>query len=544
MKNKLDIELDEVQRLFESHSKDLALKKIDKILKKNNKNYLPYNYRGLISLSLEKVDLALQDFKKALSLNNQFSEGYCNLGNTYLRLNEFEKASESYQKALSLNPSSIEIKINMGMLYFKMGEYDKAVNTYQIILRENSQLEYVHQLIADALIQNYKHTESISHHQEAIKINPFNALNYFLLGRDYLWKGEKKLAIDNIKKSIEINPKHYASYLAISKLESLLLKPMIPTMEAFLKENITLLDKAFIYFSLAKFYEDQKDYENSFNLLLMGNKSMKQHNKFDFKNYEKELKESINFFEENIESTNIHNKYIENKQSPIFIVGMPRSGTSLIEQILSNHPSIFGAGELDTIHNSLLQLIKIKKINQSLIESFIFSLRKKYFDRLRVISDKPFIIDKLPLNFFWIGYIKKIFPNAKILYTERHPISISFSLFKTMFSEGSLDFSYDQEDIVNFYKLHIKFIEYWYTKYPNDILKINYEHFISNSEEISTKIFKFLGLEFDLNYLNLKNNSRSVMTASDLQVRDKIHHENSKNWSPYEIYLEKFKNAY
>ena len=243
MKNKLDIELDEVQRLFESHSKDLALKKIDKILKKNNKNYLPYNYRGLISLSLEKVDLALQDFKKALSLNNQFSEGYCNLGNTYLRLNEFEKASESYQKALSLNPSSIEIKINMGMLYFKMGEYDKAVNTYQIILRENSQLEYVHQLIADALIQNYKHTESISHHQEAIKINPFNALNYFLLGRDYLWKGEKKLAIDNIKKSIEINPKHYASYLAISKLESLLLKPMIPTMEAFLKENITLLDK-------------------------------------------------------------------------------------------------------------------------------------------------------------------------------------------------------------------------------------------------------------------------------------------------------------
>ena len=112
---------------------------------------------------------------------------------------------------------------------------------------------------------------------------------------------------------------------------------------------------------------------------------------------------------------------------------MPRSGSSLVEQVLSNHPSVFGAGELDTIDYSFNKLIQDKNLNENMITNAFYALREKYIKRLENITDKPFVIDKLPLNFFWIGYIKKLLPNAKIIHTIRDPIATSFSIFKTFF---------------------------------------------------------------------------------------------------------------
>ena len=537
-------ELDEVQHLFQAESKDLALKKLEKIIKKNDKSYLPYNYRGIIYLYSKKFDLAIQDFKKAIALNPQFSEAYCNLGNTYLALNHYEKSTEAYKCAVKINPNNLEAQINFGILNFKMGEYKKAIAIYQSVLSKSIQNEYVHQLIADAYIQNSKFDKSIFHHQEAIKIHPQNGLNYFLLGRDYLWKSEKKLAIENIKKSLENNPGHCPSLFALSKLDSSELKPMITSMNLLVEKNISPLDKAFIFFSFSKVYEDQKDYDNSFNALVAGNKAMKEHNKFNFLDFDTKMRECINFFEKNFESLEISDDNFKNKKSPIFILGMPRSGSTLIEQVLSNHPSVFGAGELDTIHSSLYQLLQEKKVDKYLIKDFILRLKRKYYERLNDISEKSFIIDKLPLNFFWIGYIKKIFPNAKIIYSQRDPIAVSFSIFKTLFFDGSLEFSYSEEDIINFYKLHTIIMDYWINKFSKEILQVKHESFILNSEEEAKRIFDFIGLEFSPNYLNLNNNSRSVMTASDLQVRDKIKKESSNGWLLYESHLDKFKKAY
>ena len=546
MKNQeLFKELDEVQQLFKANARDLALRKVDRIIKRHHRHYLPYNYRGIIFLANQNYSQALTDFKKSITLNQDFSEGYCNLGNTYQALNDYEKSLEAYHKALTIDQNNLQLQANIGMLDFKMGEYQLAIEAYQNILKKDNQLEYVHQLIADAYAQQSNHDESLAHHQEALKLNPTNYLNYFFIGRDYLWRGDKKQAHEYFKKSLQFNTSHCPTYLALTKLDKIDIgSDVFESIHNLLKKDISDLENAYLNFSMAKIFEDHRDYEQSFLFLSLGNKNMKDHNKFNFSYFKKEMATGIDFFTRKIELREFENKDAVTNLTPIFILGMPRSGSSLIEQILSNHPEIHGAGELDTMHQSLLKLVKENFNNAKNIDNDFYALRKKYLNRLKNITSKPFIIDKLPLNFFWIGYIKKLLPNAKFIHTIRNPMATSFSIYKTLFSEGCLEFAYDEDDIIAFYDVQNYFMDFWYERYSSDIFSLNYDYFTGNTEQEAKKLFDFLGLDYLPEYLDLKNNQRSVMTASDLQVRDKIYKESSDKWRIYKSFLNKFEGAF
>jgi tetratricopeptide (TPR) repeat protein len=546
MKNQeLFQELDEVQRLFNSNAMSVALKKIDRIIKRHDRHHLPYNYRGIIFLANQNFSQALIDFKKSISINQAFSEGYCNLGNTYQALNDYKKSLEAYNQALNIDYNNLQIQANIGMLYFKMGEYQSAIETYRKILKIDNKLEYVHQLIADAYSQESSHDKSLEHHQEALKLNPTNYLNYFFIGRDYLWRGDKKQAQEYFKKSLQFNSRYCPSYLAITKLNKIDIGGNVyESIYNLLQENLNDLENAYLNFSMAKIFEDNRDYEQSFLFLSRGNKNMKDHNKFHFPNFKNEMVKAIDFFTQKIDLREFEDKDAVNNLTPIFILGMPRSGSSLIEQILSNHPEVHGAGELDTLHQSLLKFVKENFSNTKSIDNDFYALRKKYLNRLRNITSKPFIIDKLPLNFFWIGYIKKLLPNAKFIHTTRNPIATSFSIYKTLFSEGSLEFAYDEDDIIAFYGIQNYFMDFWYEKYSSDIFSLNYDYFIENSEQEAKELFDFVGLDYLSEYLDLKKNQRSVMTASDLQVRDKIYKESSYKWNVYKVFLKKFESTF
>ena len=153
------------------------------------------------------------------------------------------------------------------------------------------------------------------------------------------------------------------------------------------------------------------------------------------------------------------------------------------------------------------------------------------------------IIDKLPLNFYWIGFIKTIFPNAKIIHIKRDPIAINFSIYKNLFEEGAIEFSYDEDDIINFYKFYEELMQFWNDIYSDEILNINYDLLVNNPATEAKKIFKFTNVDFNSNYLKIENNSRAVTTASDLQIRNKIYKGSSENWKKYKKYLKKFIDA-
>ena len=544
---KINKDLNDVQKLFFEKKIDLSISKINKVIKKNKNNYLPYNYRGIILLELKNYRDAISDFKKTLLLNPSFTDAYCNLGIGYKSIGNYEKAIENYKLAYKLNNNFLQAKLNLGSLYYELGKYREAITEYRDVLDKDNNIEHAHQLIADALIKEVKHDIAIDHHIKAILINPNNPINFFLLGADYIYAGKKHLAVENFKKAIILDPKYCAAYYGLSKVQKIQLSdPIVQQIKKLLIDKTVLSsDKVYLNFTMAKIHESEGFHEQFFEYLTLGNKLRNQESKFDLGKTKNQITLIKNIFKNIIFENKKFTEQFKEKivTCPIFIVGMPRSGTSLIEQILSNNDIVFGAGELDSVHEFLLKSVSSETSETQLINS-LNVLKKNYLERLEYITDKKFIIDKLPLNFYWIGFIKTIFPNAKIIHIKRDPIAINFSIYKTLFEEGAIEFSYDQDDIINFYKLYEELMQFWNGIYEDKILNINYELLVNSPAIEAKKIFEFVNVDFNNDYIKIENNSRPVTTASDLQIRNKIYKGSSESWKKYKNYLEKFIDAF
>ena len=542
MKN-IDEELNEVQRKFSEGMYQLALRKINKLIKNNKQNHIAYNYRGIILVALKKSSEAITDFQKALELNSEFTEAIGNIGMAYHEMNYLDKAIENYEKAYKLS-GLVQFEINLGSLYLQIRNNEKAIHCFNSSLKKDVQNEYVHQLLAEAYIRDLKYDLAIEHHKIAISINPSNPKNYFLLGTDYIWSGNKELAVKSLIMALNLDHDYYEAYYALSRAQTIKISDNLAKNIIELDKVSSLSDrnKAFLNFTLAKIYDDKNDLINFNTHITKANLCMKNVSRFNYFK-EREFLEKIKYkFSKKLEKSNFSCE-VNDKITPIFILGMPRSGSSLVEQILSNNELIFGAGELSSIHESLTEIMSTK-ISDTKYTSMLETIAKNYYDRLSHITNKNYIIDKLPLNFYWIGYIFKMFPHAKIIHTSRNPIAISFSLYKTLFAEGILEFSYDQDDIIKYYQLYKDMMDYWKGLYKTEIFELDYELLVNNPEQEVNKIFTYLDLEFNESYLKIGNNKRSVTTASDIQIRSKINSKGVDSWKNYSSIIKKFTSEF
>ena len=544
---KLSTELDDVQNHFSQARLDLAFIKIDRIIKNNKKHYLPWNYRGILNLKIGEYKQALEDFKKSLSLNTNFALGFNNVALCYQALGDIKYAIEFYGRASSLDPTMLEAKVNLGSLYLDSNKFSEAITILNIALGINPLHEHTHQLIADAYIKIAKFDLSLSHHFKARDINPTNYFNYYLLGSDYLWSGHKEEASSNFLKAIELNPKYCQSYYGLSRVMKI--NPEEPILSDISKllhdESINKSDRVYLNFSMAKVYEGI-DRDLFFKYLDEGNKLKKEINGFSFESFQALSDKSIDLFLNHVSKINQLPERANGSVdmlTPIFIVGMPRSGTSLLEQVFSNDPRIFGAGEIDLFHSTLIKIMSSENPSSD-ITNQLMELRYNYLSNIRSMTDKKFFTDKLPLNFHWLGFIKKVFPNAKIIHIERNPVATCFSIYKTLFAHGSLDFSYSQDDIVSFYKLYRNLMSFWSSHLSNFIFHANYEKIVKNPKDEFSLIFDYLGLSFSEEILEVQMNKRSVLTASDLQVREAIYDGSSHSWVKYEDHIQKFIQAF
>ena len=233
--------------------------------------------------------------------------------------------------------------------------------------------------------------------------------------------------------------------------------------------------------------------------------------------------------------------------SPIFILGMPRSGTSLVEQILSSHPEVFGAGEQIIIVKLLEKNFGKKNLSlffeddKNFNKDLFASIGKEYVSIIKNISDNSVrFTDKFPENFLWIGLIKLILPNAKILHCLRKPRDNCFSLFKNYFPNGTIDYSYNLNKVVEYYNLYLDLMNYWKNLFPNFIFNVKYEHLVSNTEKEIRSMLKFCDLEWNSNCLDYYKNKRAVKTASDIQSRNKIYASSVNLWKKYDKYLNEY----
>ena len=298
--------------------------------------------------------------------------------------------------------------------------------------------------------------------------------------------------------------------------------------------------KSQLGFAIGKALEDIGNFSKSFEYYCQANAFRKKSLKY---NVEKDLQLFKKLIEIEPKVSRVDLEVINNKliSTPIFILGMPRSGTTLVEQILSSHPQVFGGGELPN-----LSIFAHKVINdQNYITSKRFwEFRESYSSHLCRVSNKsPFVTDKMPVNFKYIPFICKIFPEAKIVHVRRDPAATCWSNFKVHFRSKGLGYSYDLNDTVEYFKLYRKITNTWKRIFADQIFDLDYDQLVSQPDYYTRSLLQGLALPWNAACLAPEENRRSVQTASQQQVRKSIYANSSQKWYNFRPFIgQKFDN--
>ena len=471
---------------------------LKKVINIHNTDELNYLYGNILKIQ-NKFHEAIDLFKKAISLNNKFSEAYNNLANTQKKIGDNENAENNYIQAIKSNKSNFGAFFNLANLYRSEKKFEKAIDNYKKVLDLNPQfIEPMNNIGSiNLILGNFEN--GIKYFKEAIKIDKFNSESYY----NYV-SAKKILENDEI----------------FIKLQNLVEEEKLPEVQNFK-----------MYYSLSKSYFDIGNKDLAFKYLELASNFKLREIENSYKKQSKDFKQIKEYFKTSKKISELSNNF---KTTPIFILGMPRSGTSLIEQIISNHSSVHGGGELDilplAVENSSW------KKNQNFVDTIKF-IRNEYFSKISKISEKKFITDKLPGNFKWIGFILNAMPESKILHLERNPMAICWSIYKSEFNNPDMAFTYSQEYIAEYYLLYKDLMNFWKNKYPSQFINITYERFVEDYQNNIKKIFQKLDLEWEDHLLEFYKNKRPVETSSFQQVRKKIYQKSSEEWKKYKNFL-------
>ena len=477
------------------------------LIKLNPKIAFLYNLQGLILADQKKNNLAIEVYEKGLKIDPNFAMIYNNLGLLFFKKQNEEsliKAEKYYKKAISINNKIPEAHTNLGNLYSFTNKIEESIECYK----------------------------------NSIQINPKFSYAYFNLANRYLEIGNLKESELNLRKCIDINNNFGAAHRALSRIIKYNNKePHFNQLNIIYEKtkNQKMKDREEYAFALAKANEDIGNTDLSF-------KYYKEANFFYRKKFNFSIKKEKNNFS-NIKKTftkSLFKKFTDSgnlNSNSIFILGMPRSGTTLIEQILSSHSKVYGAGEVELIPNLL------KRNFVDFNKNDLSSMGDEYIKNMKNISNKnKKTTDKLPINFLSIGFIKLILPKSKIIHCYRNPKDTIISIFKNHFPTGRIKFGYDLDELVDYYNLYGDLMDYWNKTLPSFILNVKYESLIKNTKSEIEKMLKFCNLEWEDNCINFHNNKRRINTASDIQARKKIYTESINSWNKYQKYLNKHFN--
>tara|TARA_B100001059_G_scaffold235792_1_gene282832 strand:+ start:1516 stop:3063 length:1548 start_codon:yes stop_codon:yes gene_type:complete len=505
-----------------------------------NSEYLKNQISIMINLFKAKRFDTLID--KGLTLLNKFPEQPILYNIISLAYNALEKGEESKKlliQILKKEPENFHILNNLGLASVHCGDTDEAENYYNRALKLKPDLIEALVNLGNLKTTQNKNDEAKEYFIKAIEINDKLLPPKLSLAGYYEQSGDFEKAKKIYNEILEINPNFTIADKSLSLIQKY--KPgdtHLKSMEKKLKNNIDDEAMRRLNFALGKAYEDIGEYEKSFKFYEAGNKLYKKEIKYDSKNDTEYFDRIKKAFEEHI------NNIEPLGQKIIFVVGMPRSGTTLTEQILSSHKDVYGAGELSFLKDGIEKKLSIKdnilNLNSNNLNAkSLREIRDYYLEKIKIFKNtKDYLVDKAPLNFKWIGLIMKIFPDSKIIHCTRSPMDICWSNYKNTFSSRSMNYTYDFADLVNFYKLYDDLMNFWQKKFDKKIFNMNYENLIANKEVETKRLIKFCELDWDDKCLDFHKNKRSVSTASLAQVREPLYKTSIEKWKNYSKNLE------
>ena len=516
-----------------------ALAAINRLIKTYDKDPFLYNIKGSCLCETGDLSASIASFEKAILINPDYAEALYNLGVAYQKLDQPDMAIETYKKAIAIQHAYPTAHHNLGIIYFQKDQMNSAIKSFEWAIAYSPNYSEAIRNLGSALQKINQFDEAKKQFEKVISLDPEYAQAYEDLGILCEIINLPNEALSYFEKALKVNPYLTNSYRNLSKLIKFKAKdPLISQMESlYSKSDLHPLHKINLCFSLAKAYEDLNNKDNFFKFLNEGNALRKKELNYDIIQSNNVHSTIINLFSSN--QTVINKPKKNSKIKPIFIVGMPRSGTTLVEQIISNHHKVYGAGELLTLRKVIDPILEsYLKDNKYKISKKDLSLaREQYIDSLSNLNvSEKIITDKMPVNFRLIGFILSAIPEAKIIHIKRDARAICWSNYKHYFSAGN-GFSFDQDDLVKFYTLYSEMMDFWHKLFPKKIYDISYEELTKNQKNETHKLLNYCELDWDDNCLNFHKNTRGVVTASSSQVRQKMYQGSSEAWKKYESNL-------
>ena len=505
---KLKTKIQKLINQFNHGNYKLVIQEVNILLKKLPNNSFLLNMLGSCYQKFGNFETAKKNFLQVLSVEPKNLAAMNNLANTYKDMLEFNKAEEYYKKIIEINSNYINAITNYANLKFQLDQYDEAIKLYNLALSIDNKLENIH----------------------------------YNIGLTYQSYGNFIQAEDHFKKMLELNPAATIADRLISRFtkydkDNTHLKEMTERVK---KTDLNDTSKINLYFALGKAYEDIKDFEKSFSFIKKANDLTNQKFYYNVKE-DNQFTEDLQklFREKNLKES----KKDQNNEKIIFILGLPRSGTSLAEQIISSHSLVYGAGELNYLENLIKERFFLNnKLNLNLplenkFDTLVQDVGDKYIDLIKNFkTSKNTITDKAPQNFKWIGFINLIFPNAKIIHCQRNPKDNFLSLYKNFFPEG-LEWTYNEDNLINYYKNYKTMMKFWKKIFPNYIYDLVYEKLINNPEEEIKNLINFCDLNWDDKCLNFYKTKRSIKTLSVAEARKPIYKSSLSSSLNYEPFL-------
>ena len=512
-----------LQNYFTAGKFKRVIEGCDILNKKFPNNSFILNLSGMAYQSLGKDQRAINFFELALEADNNNISAMNNLANSLKNTEQYFNAEQIYKKIIEINPSYINVYNNYGNLKSAINDIENAIKLYDqglnIAIEKNiNPLVFLNHLAVSFQSLN-KVTETIEVANKILKIDPSNANAHQILSSIF------KYSLTNEETMIHI-----------SKMEKILSE-----------NNFENDQEEIISFALGKAYDDLKDSEKAIKFLSLGNKMM---NKKRNSNIDEEIN-IINDMKSTFENIDlsIKNKSFSDKKI-IFICGMPRSGTTLVEQIISSHTKVYGAGELpflsSVVHNNFFNENKLDKQKIPKLQNSPKNLiNDQYFQNISLFNiDENVLTDKAPLNFKWIGFIKVFFPNSKIIHCKRDPKDNCLSIYKNNFSSSKMNWAFDQKDISNYYNNYNFLMKFWHSKIPEFIHTVEYEKLVSDKKNEIEELLEFCELEWDDKCLNHHKNTKTpIKTVSISQARQPVYSSSVHSSDKYKDHLkEMFEN--
>jgi tetratricopeptide (TPR) repeat protein len=539
-----------------------------------------YN-RGNALRELKRPEKALESFDRAIAINPQFAEAHNNRGNALHELNRPQDALASYDKALAIKPRLLDALYNRGNLLKELNRPAEALASYKKALAINSKYAEAHVTCGNLLESLDRPAEALASYDRAIGISP-DVADVHIVHGDLLKKLDRPAeALASYNKAVAVSSDHAAAHdrrgLVLTELGRLAeatsahenaialaprkaafyynltalrqLTPGDPLARAMrkLSRDMTSLDweeQTLLHFALAKTFADNADYKRSFRHLLDGNALKRKHIHYD---------ETATLAANDGLRAAFTNKLMQKNQGagepsrvPVFVVGMPRSGTTLVEQLLCSHPEIFGAGEIPEFFNAAvevggphLEALHFYEESSEAVGDQLRQIGASYMARIgRKSSAAERIVNKMPDNFRLAGLIHLALPNARIIHIRRDPVDTCLSCFSTLFVGENVPFAYDLAGLGRYYRSYDSLMAHWNEVLPpNVMLDVQYEELVADVEGQGRRMIAHCGLEWDPRCLNFHQTERPVRTASAVQVRQPIYKTSVGRGRKYEAFL-------